>query len=301
MCAGCHVGRDARDDLAVRDVNHDLIAAGHPRLNFEFTAYLENIPKHWKPGEVETAANFPARAWALGQLISAKAGLELLRSRCSSVAPASSSLPPALPVTTSKAPPWPEFAEYNCFSCHHDLADEPWRRARKKSAGRPGAPVWGSWYYPIAGTLVDQSAVGDDAARKQFQSVLQALAEEMGHPLPNSEKVRSSADVGINALDGLIRAYSSAPASSPSFSALGVEQWISVLNGREAWKQVGSWDEAAQRYLALVPLNQARARLSPERQAEHRALSEELRSLLEKLSYPKDFDSPRGFDPGRLR
>src|SRR5262249_35632430 len=33
LCAGCHVGAPGMD------VNHDLIAAGHPRLNFEFAAY----------------------------------------------------------------------------------------------------------------------------------------------------------------------------------------------------------------------------------------------------------------------
>ena len=48
QCAGCHIGQDARGGLPLRDVNHDLIAAGHPRLNFEFAAYHENQPKHWK-------------------------------------------------------------------------------------------------------------------------------------------------------------------------------------------------------------------------------------------------------------
>ena len=32
VCVGCHVGPPGRD------MNHDLIAAGHPRLNFEFAA-----------------------------------------------------------------------------------------------------------------------------------------------------------------------------------------------------------------------------------------------------------------------
>src|SRR5262249_7952802 len=40
-CAGCHVGEPGRE------VNHDLIAAGHPRLNFELTAFEAAMPKHW--------------------------------------------------------------------------------------------------------------------------------------------------------------------------------------------------------------------------------------------------------------
>ena len=86
LCASCHVGQDARDGFPLRDVNHDLIAAGHPRLNFEFAAYQENQPKHWndnKPAAAEAAADFPARAWALGQLVSAKAALELVGVSCS--------------------------------------------------------------------------------------------------------------------------------------------------------------------------------------------------------------------------
>ncbi len=66
ICAGCHVGQDARDGFPLRDVNHDLIAAGHPRLNFEFAAYQENQPKHWKtdkPESAEATADFPARSW----------------------------------------------------------------------------------------------------------------------------------------------------------------------------------------------------------------------------------------------
>ena len=39
-CVGCHVGS------ATQDLNHDLMAAGHPRLVFEASAYLANLPRH---------------------------------------------------------------------------------------------------------------------------------------------------------------------------------------------------------------------------------------------------------------
>ena len=67
VCVGCHVGEHSGGGLSVRDVNHDLIAAGHPRLNFEFSASLENMPSHWNEkdenagsvGQSGQAANFP--------------------------------------------------------------------------------------------------------------------------------------------------------------------------------------------------------------------------------------------------
>ncbi len=86
ICAGCHVGEYSADGLTVRDVNHDLIAAGHPRLSFELTAYLENMPRHWDEKDEKDedsgqavargpAGNFAARAWAIGRLTTIKAAL----------------------------------------------------------------------------------------------------------------------------------------------------------------------------------------------------------------------------------
>ena len=60
LCASCHVGD------AGREVDHDLIAAGHPRLAFEYTGY-HHSPKylrHWQ----EKAPDFDARAWEIGQV-----------------------------------------------------------------------------------------------------------------------------------------------------------------------------------------------------------------------------------------
>ncbi|HEY2881635.1 MAG TPA: multiheme c-type cytochrome, partial [Pirellulales bacterium] len=47
VCVGCHVGQPDADGKPWRDVNHDLIAAGHPRLNFDFAAYMATLPPHW--------------------------------------------------------------------------------------------------------------------------------------------------------------------------------------------------------------------------------------------------------------
>jgi Cytochrome c554 and c-prime len=304
LCAGCHVGQDARDGLLPRDVNHDLNAAGHPRLIFEFAAYQENQPKHWRidnADAAEAAADFPARAWALGQLVSARAALELLRSRATRVSARSdSALPPALPGPFSGHSPWPEFAEFGCFSCHHSLADEPWRRNRVMSGVSPGALAWGSWTYPLVFALLEHSTVGDGAKLKVVQSALQSLATEMSRPMPEVASVTQLADKAIKAIDGVIREFSVRLAVSSPLSGVAVERMIADLNRPEAWSKVASWDHAAQRYLALVPLNQARGRLDPRRQSEQKALSDELHKLLDRLTFPKDFDSPRGFDPGRL-
>ena len=64
ICVGCHVGEHSADGQTVRDVNHDLIAAGHPRLNFEFSAFLDNMPAHWdeKAGNADRRRSEPQGA-----------------------------------------------------------------------------------------------------------------------------------------------------------------------------------------------------------------------------------------------
>jgi hypothetical protein len=62
-------------------------------------------------------SDFEARAWLLGQVVSAKAALDLLKYRAD----------------PEHGKPWPEFAEYGCFACHHNLQDQAGRR--KPNAG----------------------------------------------------------------------------------------------------------------------------------------------------------------------
>jgi hypothetical protein len=105
MCARCHVGAGGMD------VDHDLVAAGHPRLYFEFAAFHAHMPHHWKDAEYSEV-----QAWGAGQLATTDATLKLLADR-------------------AKAGPWPEFALQDCASCHHNLDG----RADRTSKRKPGA------------------------------------------------------------------------------------------------------------------------------------------------------------------
>ena len=67
-CVRCHVG-SRTDDGIVRDVNHDLIAAGHPAMRFDLLIFNENLPHHWDDdGAVEREFTKSAmRTRAIGQ------------------------------------------------------------------------------------------------------------------------------------------------------------------------------------------------------------------------------------------
>ncbi len=62
MCAACHVGD--RD----RDMNHDIIAAGHPALYYEFATFHNRLPKHWREPQQSATPDFEARLWLAGQI-----------------------------------------------------------------------------------------------------------------------------------------------------------------------------------------------------------------------------------------
>jgi hypothetical protein len=143
-CAGCHVGApaDPASGVPVRDMNHDMIAAGHPRLNFDFADYQARLPRHWqekdrtkeppKPSEPN-----PAKVWLVGRAAHAEAACKLLEDRVKRAE------------SGDKHTPWPEFAEFNCAACHHSLrspnSDEhgDWRQSLNATGGRPlGVAPW---------------------------------------------------------------------------------------------------------------------------------------------------------------
>jgi hypothetical protein len=112
VCISCHVGQADSKDEATRDVTHALIAAGHPRLAFEFSAHMANMPPHWNA--TKTTGRHEARAWAVGQALCAEAAGELRASHAETGGV--------------------DFGDYDCYACHHELQSESWRRSQLETA-----------------------------------------------------------------------------------------------------------------------------------------------------------------------
>lgn len=113
MCAGCHVGAPADPirGYPVRDMNHDMIAAGHPRLNFDFADYQRRLPPHWL--EEDRSPEFEVKAWLFGRVAQVEAARVLEEDR-EKRAKAND------PRTRT---PWPEFSDGKCVSCHHRVGN----------------------------------------------------------------------------------------------------------------------------------------------------------------------------------
>src|SRR5207247_8943586 len=96
----------------------------------------------------ERRPDFEARAWLIGQLVSARAALRLLEARAVAAAQAEKQLKEDPRAEVKLA--WPEFAEYDCFACHHGLQPPPrWRQLRGFPGRRAGALPWGTWSTPF--------------------------------------------------------------------------------------------------------------------------------------------------------
>jgi len=262
-CAECHVGGVGRD------VNHDLIAAGHPRLDYEFSTFHNNYPKHWQPRadtpdktDLEQSPTFTLDAWQAGRFAAAEACLKLLEDR------------------TSDGRPWPELAEYSCFSCHHNLEDRSWYQQRR-SSGRPG---WETW----ALTPLQNSK---QAEMLPLTSALQSLAIHMQAPVPDRHLVKQAAANSAAAVLPLMSQQQ--PWTTDTIDQLCLEQIRLARRTTTDGKTLaaGSWDEMAQLYLALRAATIARNSLAPQ-DNRHQQISEQLEIIRRNLLFLPGFDSP---------
>jgi hypothetical protein len=244
-CAKCHVG------AADREVNHDLIAAGHPALKFEMAAYHELLPKHWNDAQERAATkNFERELWTAGQVACQRQALDLLAARAlrqSSSQAAKQSV---------VAPAWPEFAEYDCFACHHALSEKGWYSSQ---AGKLNAlPAWSPWYFP-----------NDEATPE-----LTELRAKMVH-MPRI------ADAGLLA---------AVQAARDSLAAKTLP-----LAGQEQALAAAQWDRSVQAYLRLAAEFRARqdaARFDKAVWPEAATVKAKLLELRQLLAFPTGFDSP---------
>jgi hypothetical protein len=272
VCVPCHVGTGAAD------VNHDLIAAGHPRLKFEYGASLANLPKHWSDQEDRAGRpDFQARVWAIGQAVSAQAALELLQARAEAAAQARG----------AETRPWPEFAEYDCYACHHDLAHPSWRQQREYYQGRtPGTLPWGTWYFPMARALARQ-APGVDL--ESPAAPLQTLRKQMSLPVPDPTQVAREARRAADGFEGWLRQLANEQYQPERLRAL----LTAFVSPDPAELNASCWDHAAQRYLAVAALYHALGDFDPQNQEPQ--IRATLGEMIRQLRFPKNYDSPRDY------
>lgn len=287
VCADCHVGGPGRD------VNHDLIAAGHPRLFFELSTFHANWPKHW-PSDVDAKRHpasdtpnggsiFEARLWAVGQVVTAQRSLELLCQRAE--------------LAQQQPTKWPELAEWNCFACHHDLRSASWWQSKNEAQRPPGSFGWNTWPYAM---LEAFSRPTPGLALPIPQAHLIKLRTQFATPFPPADAIISEAAVAAQALRDVARQLNQSEAAKTALSPQSLQSLRLALVSDEGTKlSQRDWDSATQLFLSLNALQQAivaaRGASSATDQERDRQIQAVLDSMNETLNFPPGFRSPRDF------
>jgi hypothetical protein len=208
-CASCHIGSHAEGKV----VTHAMYAAGHPPLpSFEAATFGDAEPRHWetlneKSPERQSRLRPPRDPKNLEQTqLVVASGLVVLRESMRLFHDQAKAHHP-----DSANPPWPDFARFDCFACHHDLASAasaPWRQTRgyRVARGRPPAPEWPLTLVPLAIETANPDLAR--ARKNELQELLDvfrgALARQpFGDPQPAEQAAEAVARWSKTVLDEL--------------------------------------------------------------------------------------------------
>jgi hypothetical protein len=193
-CLTCHLG------TADRFVDHEMIAAGHPDLVFELEAFSAAMPRHWKE-TTEADPYAPVRTFSIGQLAHFRASLDRLARRV-------------------KGPVWPEYAELDCFACHHSLTrpEDSWRQAQGyENRARPGLPPLQISRYVTARRVV---AAWDAPSAAELDSIMGRLQIEATRLAARPDAVVPLADGARAIVDRALARAMASPATPEMASAM---------------------------------------------------------------------------------
>lgn len=158
-CLSCHLGD------AERSVDHELIAAGHPDLYFEQASFEAVMPRHWKTG-IDKDPWIEIRTMVTGQAVQLRENMRR--------------------ISRNSGKFWPEYAELDCFACHHNLTapKDSWRQERGYPSRRAGNPPWNPSRYAVFQIVlkeVDRASSGQlDSEVKRMMLLVSDITADKG-------------------------------------------------------------------------------------------------------------------------
>lgn len=176
-CTACHVGN------AKKEVDHELIASGHPVLSFELDNYSATMPAHWTAGR----ESHGVRAWAVGQTVTFRESLENLSRH-------------------ARGEEWPEFSDMTCQHCHHSLANSQSRQDRGWP-DRAGLPAWSPQHWTILRLLITRVSPSSAADLDPLITQLSRNVSRMNDPIA----VANTADRIRRVVDAVLPKVESRP------------------------------------------------------------------------------------------
>jgi hypothetical protein len=206
-CLTCHLGTKEKV------VDHELIAAGHPDLYFELDSFMSVMPSHWT--EVDADGHPIQDPWYHVKLLGTGQAVQL-REQMRRVA------------REAQTGIWPEYAELDCFACHHSLvaAKDSWRLKETNlyANRRPGNPPFNLSRYAVFHELVQEM---DRGSGQQLDAELGKMYVLMSSLNPDRAQVASQANAAAEVADRLAQRISSPETHFDQATALRLLQNIS--------------------------------------------------------------------------
>lgn len=224
LCHRCHLGN------ADKEVDHELIASGHPILAFELDNYAASMPAHWKRDESKDGVN----AWAVGQVMKFRDSLNNLARH-------------------ARGDEWPEFSDMSCYNCHHALKGSQWRQERGWP-DRAGLPTWSPQHWAMLRLLIGRVS-------PQAQSELDPLVERISRGVArmnNPAGVAETADRARQIVHNLVPRF-----ESKSWSESDIRAMMTTIATDRAYIEATDVHVAEQSALALQSLASALTRRNP--------------------------------------
>lgn len=230
LCLSCHMG--GADKLA----NHQIMAAGHPRLTFELDTFSVNQPAHYTVDadyEKRKGKIAPGYLWLVGQVESARQWSALIEQH--------------LRVGAAS-----ELAIYDCHACHHPMRPPRGQPADFSAVLPPGSLRLLDYPYDMLAAiftvlLPEQAGAWDEAVRDLHRASV------------NPQRMGAASAALTRQLQPLAEKLRAAPPASAQLQALRRHIALQAAAGRYA-----DFSSAEQAFLALESLSYAlgdRARL----------------------------------------
>ncbi len=223
-CHRCHLGSDTKE------VDHELIASGHPILAFELDNYTETMPPHWTPGR----DTHGVRAWAVGQVMKFRDSLRNLARH-------------------ARGDEWPEFSDMSCYNCHHDLKGSQWRQVRGWP-DRAGLPTWSPQHWAMLRLLIGKVSA---QTRDDLDPVVREIARGVAR-MNRRDDVASNADRARAIVETLIPKI-----DAVRWNDSEVRSLMRAITDDRDFILTSDVQAAEQYVLALQSLNSALTRRNP--------------------------------------
>jgi hypothetical protein len=251
-CLQCHLGN------AQKEVDHELIASGHPILAFELDNYTESMPPHWTPGR----ESHGLRAWATGQVVKFRESLDLVARH-------------------ARGPEWPEFADMSCFNCHHDLKGSTWRQERGWP-DRAGLPTWSPQHWAVLRLIIDRVS---PAAKTELDPLVRNLSLAVAR-MGDREAVTRNAEAARRVVDRLVPQM-----EAKTWSDADVRAMMTTIVNDQRFILESDVHAAEQAALSLQSLSSTMTRR--DRRLLRSNLTRSIDALFEEIQNRDDYDPAR--------